>query len=127
MVTCLLFMIKLEMLVFDKRRKPDYLGKNLSEQEQKPPLFLCFQTPKVFFSFSFWNFIHHYVEPWARMYFVNRYIFLNYISFFFTKIPASHFFKTELITDIPCPAPEKICRRDFGESGAPALDTLVNV
>ena len=31
------------------------------------------------------------------------------------------------ITDIPCPAPEKICRRDFGESGAPALDTLVNV
>ena len=120
MVTRLIFVIKLEMLVFDKRRKPEYLGKNLSEQEQEPPLFPCFQTPKVFFSFSFWKFIHHYVEPWARMYFVNRYIFLNYISFFFTKIPASHFFKTELITDIPCPAPEKICRRDFGESGAPA-------
>ena len=41
-------MIKLEILVFDKRRKPEYLAKNLSEQEQEPPLFLCFQTPKVF-------------------------------------------------------------------------------
>lgn len=30
-------MIKLKMLVFDKRRKPEYLGKNLSEQEQEPP------------------------------------------------------------------------------------------
>lgn len=72
MVPCLLFMIKLfmiklEMLVFDKRRKPEYLGKNLSEQKHEPPLFLCLQTSKVFSSFNFWNFIHHYGEPWARM------------------------------------------------------------
>ena len=52
--------------------------------------------------------------------------FETIFSFFFTKIHSSHLSKTG-ITNIPCPAPEKICRRDFGESGAPVLDTVVNV